>query len=172
MKQFYLIRHAKSSWSDPVLDDFDRPLNKRGKKNCPEMAGRLAALGVCPDLIVSSPARRAKSTARCMAKGTSYKRSKIIYYDDLYIGSLSFHLQMIDVLLNKVNVLFMVGHNHVFTELAEYLTGKDFGNVPTCGVVAIGYSGKERKIAKEGAGKLLFFDFPKKDVSCKAYKLL
>jgi len=161
MKQLFLIRHAKSSWSDPTLDDFDRPLNKRGKKNGPEMARRLGDSGVCPDLIVSSPAKRAKETARFMAKGIGYKRGKIIYDDDLYLSSLTYHLQVIEYFLKKVDVLFLVGHNHVFTELAEYLTGKSFGNVPTCGIVAVGYTNKKTNVIEHGAGKFLFFDFPK-----------
>jgi len=161
VKQLYLIRHAKSSWSNPALDDFDRPLNERGKKNGPEMARRLAALGIYPDLIVSSPAKRAKKTARYMAEGTGYKKSKILYYKDLYIGSLSYHLQKIDTFLKNVDVLFLVGHNHIFTELAEYLIGESLGNVPTCGIVAIGYGNKKRSMTEGGAGKLLFFDFPK-----------
>ena len=64
-KQLYLIRHAKSSWAQPALADFDRPLNKRGKMNAPLMAGRFAERGISPQRIVSSPAKRAKKTAIC-----------------------------------------------------------------------------------------------------------
>jgi phosphohistidine phosphatase len=163
VKYLYLIRHAKSSWSDPSLDDFDRPLNKRGKKDGPVMAKRLADRGVRPDLVVSSPAKRAKKTASYMAKGTGYGKSNIRYHDSLYLGSLSYHLQLIDSLFEKVDVLFLVGHNHTITELGEYLTGISLGNVPTCGIVAVLYDQKEGFETEPGAGKLTFFDFPKND---------
>ena len=161
MKRLYLIRHAKSSWSNPDLDDFARPLNKRGKADCPEMAARLGKAGIRPDLIVASPAKRAKKTAICMAKGTGYNKNNISYYHELYLGSLSDHLCLIDELLSKVDVLFLVGHNHTMTELGEYLTGKYLGNVPTCGIVGLEYSEQDGFTSRAGAGRLLFFDFPK-----------
>lgn len=161
MKQVYLIRHAKSSWANPALDDFDRPLNGRGKKNAPEMAGRLGSRGLRPDVIISSPAKRARRTAACMAKGTGYRKSDIIFDENLYIGSLSYHLEVIEKFFRKYDTLFVVGHNHTFTELADYLTGKEFGNVPTCGVVGISYCNKQRDVTIPGAGELLFFDYPK-----------
>ncbi len=162
MKQLYLIRHAKSSWSNLDLDDFARPLNKRGKRDCPEMAARLGEAGILPDLIVASPARRAKKTALFIAKGTGYAQNSIRYYDELYLGSLSYHLQLIDELLRKVDVLFLVGHNPTMTELGEHLTGRNLGNVPTCGIVGIEYPEQDGFTTKAGVGKLLFFDFPKK----------
>jgi phosphohistidine phosphatase len=67
MKGLILLRHAKSSWKEPTLDDFDRPLNKRGRENVPLMGQRLAAKGECPDVILSSPAKRARSTAHLVA---------------------------------------------------------------------------------------------------------
>jgi phosphohistidine phosphatase len=162
MKRLYLIRHAKSSWTNHDLDDFARPLNKRGKRDCPEMAARLGKAGILPDLIVTSPAKRAKKTALFMAKGTGYDKKNIRYYDELYLGSLSYHLQLIDELLRKVDVVFLVGHNPTMTELGEYLTGRNLGNVPTCGIVAMEYPEQEGSTTRAGAGRLLFFDFPKK----------
>jgi phosphohistidine phosphatase len=161
VKQLYLIRHAKSSWSNPNLEDFARPLNQRGKKACPVMAARLAKAGVRPDLIVSSPAKRAKKTAIYMARETGYSQDAIRYDDKLYLGSLSYHLQLIDQLLSEVDVLFLVGHNYTITELGEFLTGSPLGNVPTCGVVAVEYPGRQGFSTEAGAGRLLFFDFPK-----------
>ncbi|MGW8194747.1 MAG: SixA phosphatase family protein [Desulforhopalus sp.] len=162
VQKIYLIRHAKSSWKNPGLDDYDRPLSKRGKKNAPEMARRLAARGVCPERIVSSPAKRARSTAVSMAKGTGYDKKNIRYEKNLYMGSLSYHLHLIAGMLQEVDVLFLVGHNYVITELAEHLTGSALGNVPTCGVVAVEYRRDIDFTMEAGHGKLLFFDFPKK----------
>ena len=67
MKRLYIVRHAKSSWKDASLDDFDRPLNKRGKKAAPEMGKRLKKLKVKPDLLLASPAVRAITTAKAIA---------------------------------------------------------------------------------------------------------
>jgi phosphohistidine phosphatase len=161
MKRLYLIRHAKSSWSNPDLDDFARALNKRGKEDCAEMAARLGRAGVRPELIAASPAKRAKKTAICMAKGTGYDKDSIRYFDELYLGTVSYHLQLIEELFSSVNVLFLVGHNNTMTELAEYLTGAPLGNVPTCGIVAVEYADPQGFSAQVGAGKILFFDFPK-----------
>ncbi|HID69647.1 MAG TPA: hypothetical protein EYP35_04115 [Desulfobacterales bacterium] len=68
MKHLLICRHAKSSWKDPSLADFDRPLNKRGKRDAPQMGKMLVSHGIFPDLIVSSPAKRAKKTALRLAK--------------------------------------------------------------------------------------------------------
>jgi phosphohistidine phosphatase len=161
MKQLYLIRHAKSSWADPSLDDFDRPLNGRGKRDGPVMAGRLGTLNLTPDLIVSSPARRARKTARMMAGGVGYKKSEIRYLDELYLGSLKTHLSLLESLRDQVDVLFLVGHNYSITELGEYLTDRVLENVPTTGVVAVEFDGTEPAGSWSGAGKLIFFDFPR-----------
>ena len=161
MKRLFLIRHAKSSWDDPDLSDFDRPLNKRGKRNGPEMAKRLADLDVRPDLVVASPAKRAKKTARYMAKGTGYPVEDIRYIDGLYMGSMDYYVKVIEKSFKEADTLFLVGHNYTITDLAEYLSGESFENVPTCGVVALDYSSKGGFSDSPGGGHLLFFDFPK-----------
>ena len=77
MKTLYLIRHAKSSWDDTNLDDFERPLNKRGKKDAPNMAKRLKEKGGTPDFMISSPAVRAFDTCKEFAKILGYDKNKI-----------------------------------------------------------------------------------------------
>jgi phosphohistidine phosphatase len=161
MKMLYLIRHAKSSWAEQGLDDFQSPLNQRGKNDGVAMAKRLAAAGIRPDLIVASPAVRAKKTARFMAEGTGYNRDAIQYDNNLYLGSFSYHCRLIATLFEQVDVLFLVGHNNTLTELAEHLSGRTLGNVPTCGVVALDYSDEGRFTGTAGRGKLAFFWFPK-----------
>jgi len=161
VKRLFIIRHAKSSWSQPGLDDFDRPLNKRGQNDGPEMARRLGNAGARPDLIVASPAKRAKKTAQFMADGTGYDPAKIRYVEDLYLGSLSVHLQLLASLFNEADTLFLVGHNDTLTRLAEYLSGKNLGNIPTCGIVALEYADDFGFTTIAGMGKLLFFWFPK-----------
>src|SRR6202022_2048110 len=81
MKTLFLIRHAKSSWDDPALSDKDRPLGDRGRRDAPRMGKRLAKRNVTPDLILSSPARRALTTAEIFAKKLDYKRKDIVVDD-------------------------------------------------------------------------------------------
>ncbi|MCK5293309.1 MAG: histidine phosphatase family protein, partial [Arcobacteraceae bacterium] len=79
-KKLYIIRHAKSSWKDFTLDDFDRPLNKRGRLNAPFMGKILKGKNIIPDIILSSPALRAKTTAKIIANEIGF--SKSIIYDE------------------------------------------------------------------------------------------
>ena len=81
MKTLFLIRHAKSSWDDTALPDKDRPLANRGRRDAPKMGRRLAKREVKPDLILSSPARRALTTAEIIAKKLDYKRKNIVVED-------------------------------------------------------------------------------------------
>lgn len=165
MKRLFLIRHAKSSWGKPDLSDFDRPLNKRGKRNGPEMAARLARLSVLPDLIVASPAKRAKKTAAYMAKGTGYPKGNIQYDEGLYMGSMEFYISLLEESFKTVDTIFLVGHNFTITDLAGYLSGAAIANVPTCGIVALEYAGAEGFSSAASDGKLLFIDFPKNDAA-------
>jgi phosphohistidine phosphatase len=163
LKHLYLIRHAKSSWAHPDLTDFKRPLNKRGKANGPEMANRLSTRRIFPDSIVSSPAKRAKKTAHFMAAGTKFNRDDIVFSKDLYLGEMSHHLNIIETFLEKNDILFLIGHNHTITDLANYLTGESLYNVPTCGIVGVAFSDKKGFSKKRSSGEMLFFDYPKKD---------
>ncbi|MDQ1339890.1 MAG: phosphohistidine phosphatase, partial [Campylobacterota bacterium] len=86
MKKLYIIRHAKSSWGDAELNDFERPLNKRGKSNAPMMGERLKKKGVMPDIIISSLAKRAKSTAEMIAKEVGYEK-KVLFDENIYESS-------------------------------------------------------------------------------------
>ncbi|MFB3041695.1 MAG: histidine phosphatase family protein, partial [Candidatus Poribacteria bacterium] len=73
MKTLLILRHAKSSWEHPELTDHDRPLNKRGKRDAPRMGKLLRVQGLVPDLIMSSTAKRARSTAKTVARKSGYK---------------------------------------------------------------------------------------------------
>lgn len=160
MKVIYLIRHAKSSWADVKLADFDRPLNKRGQKAAPEMARRLASKLLPPVKIISSPARRARNTAAFIAAGLGIAKTDIEYDEKLYLGSIGYHLALLQRMFEHCDTLCLVGHNPTITELGEFLSGESLGNVPTAGIVAISY-GEEGFVADEAQGDLLFFDYPK-----------
>jgi phosphohistidine phosphatase len=161
MKTLYLLRHAKSSWDDPELDDFDRPLNKRGKRDAPAMGGRLRRRGVRPDLLLSSPARRALSTARTVAREIGYERSEIATDERLYLASPGLLLEIVREQRENLGSVMLFGHNPGFTRLAELLTGERIENVPTCGFVEIALVGSGWPAADPESGRLVHFDFPK-----------
>jgi phosphohistidine phosphatase len=161
MKQLLLIRHAKSSWANPDLTDFDRPLNKRGKRDAPYMGKLLAAQNICPELIIASPAKRAKRTAKTIAAKIGYDEGSIIYREDIYMSGFSGLLKAIASTDNSINSLALIGHNYAITELAEWLTGKVIGNIPTCGIVSIEFTDPSWNKIIEHSGRLIFFDYPK-----------
>jgi len=162
MKQLYLIRHAKSSWNNPGLDDIDRPLNKRGKRDAPFMGERLHKLGVRPDMVYTSPAKRARKTARTIADCVGYPPERIQQHADIYTSDINKLLRVVRHAERSIGRLFLVGHNYVLTDLAEYLTNEPLGNVPTCGIVAIDFDIDSWQQVGEAGGQLQFFDYPKK----------
>ena len=124
MKYLYLIRHAKSSWSDPSLSDFDRPLNKRGKRDLPVMGQRMATYEPKPELIISSPAKRARRTARGIGSALGFSKREIVLDEELYTFSPEGFFQVLQRTPEVIQVLAMVGHNHGLTECAEMLSGE------------------------------------------------
>lgn len=138
MKTVYFIRHAKSSWSDMSLRDFDRPLNKRGKRDAPFMAAKLRAFGVKPDAIISSPANRAITTAAHFAEALAILPADIIQAPEIYHAYATTILTTIQKQSNDLNTILVFGHNPGFTMLANmFKGGAPIDNVPTCGIVKV-----------------------------------
>ena len=162
MKHLFLIRHAKASWKNPTLTDFDRPLNKRGKQNAPVMGKRLAEQKITPGTIISSPARRAIETAKIIANKIDFPKKRIIQNEQLYLADVESLLDVIHFIDEKHKIAFLVGHNPGMTMLANYLANADIDNIPTCGIFCIDFAIKFWKEVKEDQGKFIFFDYPKK----------
>lgn len=162
MKILYIIRHAKSSWDDLALDDFDRPLNNRGKKDAPMMGKLLAKLKVNPDLLMSSPAKRAKSTAFEIAEQIGYPKGQIIFNEDIYHASAGELIKTIGKTEDKVNSLMLFGHNPGLTFLANRFTPAIIDNVPTTGVLCIEFTINSWSEIDGVEGNLKFFEYPKK----------
>jgi len=161
MKILILVRHAKSSWKDISLDDFDRPLNKRGKRDAPLMGKLLAGKKLLPDLIISSPANRASSTAKIIAEKVDYPNEKIIWDENLYEATANEILKVINEVDEKNKVLLLVAHNPGLTNFSNYLSNNFISNIPTCGVVAITLEKKWEEITRDD-GKILLIEYPKK----------
>lgn len=161
MKKVYLIRHAKSSWKDLALEDFERPLNKRGKSDAPLMGDKLHDKKVLPDTILSSPAVRAKTTAEIIAKKIGFEK-KIVFKKDIYEANATTLHKILTTIADTESIVFLFGHNPSLNELAEnYIHFNE--NIPTCAVVEIEFDCNSwADISAENA-KLASFDYPKKE---------
>lgn len=154
-KTLYLLRHAKSSWQDLTLDDFDRPLNKRGKHDAPFMAERFAEKNPSLDLIISSPAKRAQETAKIFA---AKLHSSLALDTRLYDADISTMRRIIQDSFLHHDSIMIVGHNPELTLLNDLLSDKEISNIPTCGVVAIEFQNEN---IESGKGRQLFYLYPK-----------
>lgn len=162
-KQLLLIRHAKSDWDNIKLSDFERPLNSRGEKNAPEMAKRLLKRGKIPHQIVSSPAKRAITTARFFAKEFGISKSLIIQEPEIYEALSSTLIEIINNLDNKSPFTALFGHNPGITNVVTQLCNKDLYNIPTCGMVLIQFPFDDWNMVSAGTGELVFYDYPKNE---------
>jgi phosphohistidine phosphatase len=142
MKTLFLVRHAKSSKDDPTLADRDRPLADPGLKEAPKMGKRLTKRHVRPDLLVSSPALRALTTAHLIADELGYERKDIVVDDRLYANSANGLLAVIHALDQKLDRVMLFGHNPEFTDLAHRLSS-DITDMPTCAVAEFRFNTKQ-----------------------------
>ena len=133
MKTLFLVRHAKSSLGEPSLPDRERPLDDRGRRDAPTMGKRLGKRGVTPDMVVSSPALRALTTAQLVAKEIGYQRKSIVIDERLYASSPDVLLAFICALDDKLNSVMLFGHNPEFTDLAHRLSSEII-DMPTCAI--------------------------------------
>lgn len=137
MKTIFLIRHAKSSWDYPSLSDFDRPLNKRGMQDAPTMAKLLKNKGFMPDHLVSSPAKRAWSTALYFANAYGIDPNQIEKEEAIYEASATTILNIIRKLNERWQTVFLFGHNPTFTDVVNLFSDRFILNIPTCGISMI-----------------------------------
>jgi phosphohistidine phosphatase len=164
MKTLTIVRHAKSSWKDTGLRDRDRPLNQRGKRDAPEMGRRIQAHGIRPSLIVSSPAKRAWTTATVVAEAINYPREFLHKEDALYLASLETILDVIVAQDNGFNNLMLFGHNPGFTDMANFLVPGLTNNLPTAGVVSVEIEQDDWNLYARPRTRLLVHDWPKKNL--------
>lgn len=159
-KRLLLIRHAKSDWGNSDLRDFDRPLNKRGKANAPEMAERLVKQQIVPDQIVSSPALRAITTAKVFAEAWQISSDQIKLAPNIYEASVQTLLALVNNFDEKYHQVALFGHNPGLTDLVNYLAAH-LDNIPTCGVVLLEFPFEDWQMISADTGKVLMFDYPK-----------
>ena len=134
-RNLYLLRHAKSSWDYPELNDFERPLNKRGRHDIPVMALLIKQKGFIPDRILSSPATRAAMTARTVAEITGISEKQLVFDQAVYEAGVS--------------------------DLVKVVGSTDSDNIPTSGLCGIGFNIRSWSEIGENRGKFLFLETPK-----------
>ena len=161
MKTLFIIRHAKSDQSF-FGNDFERPLNERGKADAPEMAKRLLLKAVKPDALVASPAVRAKRTAELFAENLQIPAGEIIFISALYHASADVFYDVISALPDTLSTLAVFSHNPGITYFVNSLNTKiKIDNMPTCAIFAVSADTTEWACFKKVKKEALFFDFPK-----------
>lgn len=135
MKRLFLLRHAKSSWKDPALTDHDRPLNKRGRRDAPRMGKLLSDEDLVPDLILSSTALRARTTAELAAEACGYS-GPLELSEDLYHADVPTFLAVLQDLFYDDTSVLIVSHNPGISEFLYALTGQS-EEMPTASLALV-----------------------------------
>lgn len=161
MKRLLIVRHAKSSWDFPHLSDYERPLNDRGRRDVPDMARRLASTDIHPQLIISSPANRAITTAMGFASQLGFTKSDIIQDEAHYHASSNTLLRLTRAFDDQYDSIMIFGHNPGLTYLINELSDFQLDNLPTCAICGIEFSVQSWREVSRGSGHKFFYDFPK-----------
>jgi phosphohistidine phosphatase len=140
MLRLWLLRHAKSAWDDPGLDDFARPLSPRGKKACRRLARHMAERGILPDLVLCSPATRTRQTWERLEKrlqpavaaagdhGDEAGRPRVRFEPSLYLAEPPALFAIVRAAPKRCRDLLLIGHNPGLEEFAQRLAGTAAGD--------------------------------------------
>lgn len=161
MKTLIIVRHGKSSWAYPDLEDFYRPLKPRGINDAFAIGEELLEKDVFPDLILSSPAIRAMNTAIIIARKLDFPLQRIRANEGIYEASTYELLKLISNVEDNIETLMIFGHNPSFTSLINQLQEESLYNLPTCGVFAIELPISSWVEVTKAKGIKLFSLFPK-----------
>ena len=158
-RTLYLLRHAKSSWKDDSLKDFDRPLKGRGRDAAQQMGKRLASEKLQDAVLICSPAARTRETAQIVLKHSGLRMDQR-FDERIYEASLRDLLRVVSEIPDDKQTAMMIGHNPGFEELLAFLTGET-RRMPTCALAKIKLDVASWKDARAGAGNLKSFITPK-----------
>ena len=164
-KRLIIVRHGKSDQIQHGLSDFERILNHRGNKNAHEMAERISAKGIVPQLIVSSPANRALSTAKHFADVYAVSYDEIQQELSIYEANTTALLNVVNKLSNDYSVAALFGHNPGLTEFVNYLADAKIYDLPTASVSVIDFPFDDWTSVSRHTGSLFLFDYPKNSES-------
>ena len=159
MKKLLIVRHSKSSWSDPYLSDFDRPLNKRGNRDGKLMAEFLLKRINNIDKLISSSSKRTRETSEFFKKKINIKVEN--YTEKLYHASYDDILDLLYQVKDDVRSLMLIGHNPGLTQLVNFFTDINLYNLPTTGIVVINFIIDKWKNIRDSKGNIELIKFPK-----------
>ena len=159
MKNLIIVRHCKSSWKDPILSDFDRPLNKRGNIDGELMSNYLREKEKKIDKLILSTSIRTRLTSKYFIEKIHF--NSISYLDELYHASYSEIIKIISKIENNFNNIMVIGHNPGLTELINYFTDMRIYNIPTTGIIKVEFKEDEWSKITENKGKIVYKKFPK-----------
>ncbi|RYY24834.1 MAG: histidine phosphatase family protein [Chitinophagaceae bacterium] len=161
MKKLLIIRHAKSSWEDFTVSDFDRPLNDRGKRDAPMMADRLAARKISPDFVLTSPAKRALKTAEIFARILNVPAENILEVQSLYEAGVNAFYEAVAASPVSASTVLLFSHNPGITAFVNDLSAVKVDEMPTCAVFAVSCNITDWIDFRTAPKDYLFFDYPK-----------
>lgn len=162
MKTLFLLRHAKSSWDDPELKDFERPLSDRGLNDVPAMAQRFLQRHEIIDCIVASPSIRTKTTAKIFAECIEFSQDDVVSNPELYFAGANMFLKAASLVDEHCASAMLVGHNPAITEFVNAMVDANIDNIPTCGLVELSLPIDNWSDIQLGEASLIQFDYPKK----------
>ena len=161
MKTLLLIRHAKSNWNDPSRSDFDRTLTERGQSDAVMMAKRMISNSIKIDTFISSPAKRARKTARIFMKEYEKDKKDLLLIPSLYEAAVKDFYEVVENLDNKDNAIALFSHNPGITEFINSLECSPVYNMPSCAVFALKIKTDHWRDFNEVEKEFLLFDYPK-----------
>lgn len=160
-KRIFLIRHGKAAAATSGQSDFTRTLTDSGAANAKEMAARLATRNLVPQDLISSPAMRALSTAKCFSEIWQFSASSIKTDTSIYESEATTLLALINNLGDSMEQVAIFGHNPGITEIVNYLLKDQVPDLPTAGVVVIDFPFDNWSHVSSQTGELVLFDYPK-----------
>ena len=163
MKTLFMIRHAKSSWDNAQVNDIDRSLNERGRRDAPVMARRLIKANINIELFVSSPARRARNTAEFFIGEFGRKEKEILLIPELYHASVQTFKEVVSGLDDQYGSAAIFSHNPGITAFVNTLTSVRLDNMPTCGIFAVTSLATQWSEFLTAGTTFWFFDYPKRE---------
>jgi phosphohistidine phosphatase len=159
-----MIRHAKSSWANPLQSDFERPLNERGKREAPEMANKLKQAGIAPDLVICSTAKRTRQTAKRICEVLGYDLAHVKWEEKLYHCIPSVFEELLYEVGDKVKTVFIIAHNPGITEFVNHLSPAfSIDNMPTCGIACAHFDSAEWNMFPLVEKEVFLFEHPEKE---------
>lgn len=161
MKVLYLMRHAKSSWSYDELNDHQRPLNDRGRDDAPLMGQALAGRNIKVDLLLTSSAVRAQSTAVRVAQEIGYPHDQIRVEDGIYRAEVKDLLALVRACPAEAGSVLLVGHNNTITDFANLLSPNSINEMATAAIVCLHFRVEQWQEIDRANAEFYFYDTPK-----------